>query len=187
MPQRLERAHLVHGFAHARVIQTVLQPGVEADLQMRRSDFVHHPQTVDIALVDHRRVVLQSQGDAEIAGEPGRLRQASAAPGPCLDRREILMFGFPHAFREIVAAAALGPQRDSGPAEEYAQHLGAQVGRSVTPGQPRNTRSTLAPRSAVMRINSRVYTNWDSRCSGMGLLKSLLDRKSTRLNSSHLV
>ena len=42
MPQRLQRADFVDRLTNGGLVQTVLEAGIEADLEMGRSDFLHH-------------------------------------------------------------------------------------------------------------------------------------------------
>ena len=56
---------------------------VEADLQVRRTDLLDHPQDV-VVVLDDRPVVLQGERHAGVAGVSGALDQGLAAPAPDL-------------------------------------------------------------------------------------------------------
>src|SRR5215831_18912165 len=127
MPQRLQWTDFVKRFPNGNLIQTVLKPRIEANLQMGRRDLLRHAERIRIAL-DNRGVVLQRERHAEITGERGCFRERLTAPVPGLLLREVVVFRLPDSLRNIIPAAAGRQERDAGPAKKHTHDSRAQIG-----------------------------------------------------------
>ena len=92
---------------------------------MRRIDVADHAQHV-VGAVGHRRVVLQRERDAGVAGEARGLGQARAAPFPGFCRLDAEMRLAPELPRDQVGGA-FRRQRHAGPRREHAQRLRAEI------------------------------------------------------------